>query len=507
MNEFMTYLPWIGIAIAVVIVLFIIRWILSLRRVVKPSEVHVVRRTKSTEIYGQPNSDLGKDETAGNVYYEIPIWMPIWGVEVQVLPLSNFSVNLEDYEAYDKDKLPFVVDVTAFFRIADYRQAASRIEDNETLESHLTSIVQSAVRSILANDTLDQIMTQRSIYGEKFTEEVIENLKEWGIVPVKSIELMDVRDKEGEKVISNIMEKKKSCIDMESRKEVAKNRQEAREAEIAAEKAIAIKEQEKAEEVGKRTADQEKAVGIAQEKSKQEIAEQKKITQEKDMDVIQVKTVRQAEIDKQEVIIKANAGKDKQRIDAEAGVIVAGQQKEAQKIEAEAKVLVAEQNEKAATHDAQAAYVKKTKEAEANLVATKKEAEGIEAKGAAEATAKEKLGNAEVAPQIELAKEIGNNEGYQKYLIEIRKVDAIKEVGVEQAKNLGNADIKIIANAGGNLNEGLNSVMELFSAKGGQSLGAMLEALAGSEAGQQILNKVIKKKDADDVNTGKTSKK
>ena len=453
MNEFMTYLPWIGIAIAVVIVLFIIRWILSLRRVVKPSEVHVVRRTKSTEIYGQPNSDLGKDETAGNVYYEIPIWMPIWGVEVQVLPLSNFSVNLEDYEAYDKDKLPFVVDVTAFFRIADYRQAASRIEDNETLESHLTSIVQSAVRSILANDTLDQIMTQRSIYGEKFTEEVIENLKEWGIVPVKSIELMDVRDKEGEKVISNIMEKKKSCIDMESRKEVAKNRQEAREAEIAAEKAIAIKEQEKAEEVGKRTADQEKAVGIAQEKSKQEIAEQKKITQEKDMDVIQVKTVRQAEIDNQ------------------------------------------------------AAYVKKTKEAEANLVATKKEAEGIEAKGAAEATAKEKLGNAEVAPQIELAKEIGNNEGYQKYLIEIRKVDAIKEVGVEQAKNLGNADIKIIANAGGNLNEGLSSVMELFSAKGGQSLGAMLEALAGSEAGQQILNKVIKKEDADDANTGKTSKK
>ena len=276
---------------------------------------------------------------------------------------------------------------------------------------------------------------------------------------------------------------------------------------IAAEKAIAIKEQEKAEEVGKRTADQEKAVGIAQEKSKQEIAEQKKLTQEKDMDVIQVKTVRQAEIDKQEVVIKANAGKDKQRIEAEAGVIVAGQQKEAQRIEAEAKVLVAEQNEKAATHDAQAAYVKMTKEAEANLVAAKNEAEGIEAKGSAEATAKEKLGNAEVAPQIMLAKEIGNNEGYQQYLIEIRKVDAIKEVGVEQAKNLGNADIKIIANAGGNLNEGVNSVMELFSAKGGQNLGSMLEALAGSELGQQLLNKVIKKDDADDANTGKTSKK
>ncbi len=507
MNEFMTYLPWIGSAIAVVIMLFIVRWILSLRRVVKPSEVHVVRRTKSTDIYGQPNSDLGKDETAGNAYYQIPIWMPIWGVEVQILPLSNFSVNLEDYEAYDKDKLPFVVDVTAFFRIADYRQAASRIEDNQTLESHLTSIVQSAVRSILANDTLDQIMTQRSIYGEKFTEEVKENLKEWGIVPVTSIELMDVRDKEGEKVISNIMEKKKSCIDMEARKEVAKNRQEAREAEIAADLAVALKEQQKTEEVGKRTAEQEKAVGIAQEQSKQEIAAQKKLTQEKDMEVIQVKTVRQAEIDQQEIIIKANADKEQKRIESEAEVLVAGQQKEAQRIEAEAKVLVAEQNEKAATHDAQAAYVKRTKEAEATLVATKKEAEGIEAKGSAEAAAKEKLGNAEVAPQIMLAKEIGSNDGYQKYLIEIKRVDALKDVGIEQAKNLGNADIKIIANAGGNLNEGLNSVMELFSAKGGQNLGAMLEALAGSELGEKLLSKFVKKEDANNANSGKTSKK
>lgn len=51
-------------------------------------------------------------------------------------------------------------------------------------------------------------MTQRSVYGEEFTKEVNDNLKEWGIVPVKSIELMDVRDKMGEKVISNIMEKK-----------------------------------------------------------------------------------------------------------------------------------------------------------------------------------------------------------------------------------------------------------------------------------------------------------
>lgn len=126
----------------------------------------------------------------------------------------------------------------------------------------------------------------------------------------------------------------------------------------------------------------------------------------------------------------------------------------------------------------------------ADLVKAKNEALGIEAKGAAEALAKEKLGQAEVAPQITLAHEIGNNQGYQTYLIEIKKVDALQAVGIEQAKNLGNADIKIIANAGSNVQEGVSSVMQLFSAKGGQAMNSMLEAFAGTELGQQLLGKI-----------------
>lgn len=124
------------------------------------------------------------------------------------------------------------------------------------------------------------------------------------------------------------------------------------------------------------------------------------------------------------------------------------------------------------------------------MVKAKNEALGIEAKGAAEALAKEKLGQAEVAPQITLAHEIGNNQGYQTYLIEIKKVDALQAVGIEQAKNLGNADIKIIANAGSNVQEGVSSVMQLFSAKGGQAMNSMLEAFAGTELGQQLLGKI-----------------
>ncbi len=479
---------YVALGVASVIVIAVICWLLSKRRVVKPSEVHVVRRNKVTDIYGSikpvTNAASGEqtpvDETSGNVYYEIPSWMPIWGVEVQRLPLHNFSVDLEKYEAYDKDKLPFVVDVTAFFRIADYKQAASRIEDNTTLEEHLIKIVQSSVRSILANDTLDEIMIQRSRYGEQFTKEVSDNLKEWGVVPVKSIELMDVRDKEGEEVISNIMEKKKSFIDMESRMEVAKNNKEAKEAEIAASQSIEMKEEEKQETVGKRRAEREKAVGIAQEKSQQEIQEQAKTTKEKEMAVLEVETVKRANIDKERTIIDANASRERQ------------------KIEAEAKVIVAEEQKKAAEHDADAQFTIKTKDAEAELIKEQNIAKAIEAKGLAEATAKEKLGLAEVQPQITLAEEIGDNKGYQAYLIEIKKVEASQAVGIEQAKNLGKAQIKIIANSGNNIETGVKSVMDLFSATGGQALGSMLEAFKATDAGKAILEKITGPTDSEE---------
>ncbi len=520
MEQVISYVPWIGIAILVLVLFLLLRWFLSLRRVVTPSEVHVVRQGKVTKIYGNvgslgtgaTNEAFGEtekenldgaekknlpaaiaDESCGNVYYQMPVWMPFVGVNVSVLPLAIFDISLDGYDAYDVDRVPFVVDIKAFFRISNYRQAASRISDNDTLVEHLQGIVQGAVRTILAKQKLDDIMSERSTYGDRFTEEVKEQLKHWGVEAVKNIELMDIRDAEGEKVIFNIMQKKKSEIEKDSRIEVANNNRAAEEAEISAEQEIALKKEEKEEKIGKRKAERAEAVGIADEKSKQKVKEQAKITKEKEMEVTKVGTLQQAEIDQQEIIIKANADKDKQKIAAEAEVLVATQKKEAQKIEAEATVLVAEQSEIAAEHDANAAFVKKTKDAEADLVKAKNEAQGIEAKGAAEALAKEKLGQAEVAPQITLAHEIGNNQGYQTYLIEIKKVDASQAVGIEQAKNLGNADIKIIANAGSNVQEGVNSVMQLFSAKGGQAMGGMIEAFAGTEVGQQIVGKILNK--------------
>ena len=84
---------------------------------------------------------------------------------------------------------------------------------------------------------------------------------------------------------------------------------------------------------------------------------------------------------------------------------------------------------------------------------------------------------ASVTAQTSLAKEIGDNDGYQRYLIEVRKVEATERVGLEQAKNINGSNIKIIANAG-NVAEGISSALDVLTPKGGSNLAGALEAFA-----------------------------
>jgi flotillin len=189
-----------GVVLAIALVWFIC-WIFSLRRVVPTNEVHIVRRGNKTQVYGTPeqgNSEQAK-QFCGNSYYQFPVSIPILGVTVTVMPLSIFGIDINDYEAFDKDRVPFVVDIQSFFRIANYEVAASRIGQISELRKQLLSIVQGAVRSILAKDLLNEIMGERSKYGKQFTDEVVDELKAWGVETVKNIELMDVRDANNEK--------------------------------------------------------------------------------------------------------------------------------------------------------------------------------------------------------------------------------------------------------------------------------------------------------------------
>jgi flotillin len=448
--------------------LVVILYVLSLRRIVPTNVVHIVQRGSQTVSYGTKKSS--------NVYYEWPGWLPKLGVTVRVLPVSNFDIELKRYEAYDKDRVPFVVDVKAFFHIADTNVAAEKVESFEELKGQLENVVQGAVRSILAKSKLEEIMEERSVFGKQFTEAVNSDLKNWGVEAIKSIELMDVRDADNSQVIHEIMAKRMSAISMESRTEVAKNTKLAEQAELIARQEIDVTKAEteriageaqakSMQAIGIAKAEAAKKAGIAEQQSISDIAQAERATAEQQMEVLKVQQVKQAEIDKEKEIIQAEMVKRKIEIQAEADKF---------SVETEAIAKLEAQKK-------DALGIQAVGEAEAKIIA---------AKGTSEAEAEKARQLASVIAQTELAKEIGENQGYQDYLIRVKTVDKEQVVEVAKAeamaKALQSADLKILANSG-DVQSGMNKFSDILSAKGGSQINGLLESLKQTEEGKSIL--------------------
>jgi len=444
--------------IAAVVLFIMFFWVIALRRVVPVNEVHIVQTRKNTVSYGKGFES--------NTYYEWPSRIPLIGLQKIMLPVSNFAIDLPDYAAYDKERVPFLVHVMAFFRINDSNTAAQRVASFDELKSQLTAIVQGSVRTVLAGHEIDQIMLDRSRFGEAFTKEVQPQLASWGVEAIKNIELMDIRDTKDSDVIHNIMAKRTSGIERESRLVVADNTRQAEMAEIAAKREIEMSRQLAAEQVGLRTAEKDKNVGVANEQASQQVKVQQRETAAKEMDVVQVKNVRGAEIHREVAVIAAGQAKEVAIVEAEAGKQVAIVEAEGGKQQT---VLLAE----------------------GKLEAAKRNAEGIAVEGMAQGSAETAILMAPVDAQIKLAEKIGADQGYQNYLLGIRNIEAAQAVGVAQAEALKGAEVKVITNAGTPA-KGLSSVMDLFSAGGGTAVASMLEGLAQSGEGKKLLEKLSK---------------
>lgn len=324
-------------------------------------------------------------------------------------------------------------------------------------------------------------MEERSVFGEQFTKSVNEDLKNWGVASIKNIELMDVRDASGSHVIKQIMAKRMSAIDMESRTEVAQNRRTAEEAELEAQKNIDVKAAQTVREAGEAkaksnqaigiaNADALKASGIAEQNSISDIAKAERATAEQQMEVLKVQQVKQAEIDKEKEIIMADMEKRKIEIQAEAS-----------KYDVET--------------NAKAVLEAKKNDAEGIAAVGRAEATVIAAKGESTASALKLEQLASVTAQTELAKEIGSNQEYQDYLIRVKTVDKDEIVEVKKAEAmaeaLGKADLKILANSG-DVQSGMNSFADILSSKGGSQINGLLESMKQTDEGKGLLNMLNK---------------
>lgn len=446
----------IGAALGVVVVLVLLVAV-ALRRVVPTNMVHIVQSRKKTTSYG-------KDKPDGNVYYEVPKSIPVFGVSVSKFPESVFDISLKDYDAYDIGRLPFVVDIVAFFRIEESATAAQRVASFEELQTQLRSVLQGAVRTILSTNKLEEIMQDRSKLGTEFTTEVNHQLQEWGVTTVKSIEFMDIRDANGSKVIANMMAKEQSRIEMESRITVAENLREAELKEIDADRVVEVQKQDAAQQLGIRTAEKDRAVGIADEQARQQVLVEGRTTAEREMEVKKVNDVKAAEIAKDVAIVKAEQDRQVTEVNAEA-----------------------ERRKTVITAEAQREQTQVV--AQGDLEAAKNEAEGIRAIGEAKAKAEEAILLAPVTAQINLAKEIGANEGYQQYLVSVEQIKAGQAVGIEMAQALKGADLKVIANAG-DVQSGVSSLGGILSPAGGTSIAGALAALAQLPEGKALADRL-----------------
>lgn len=428
-----------------------------LRRVVPTNMVHIVQTTRNSTPYG-------RGKPAGNTYYAFPSFVPKLGITVTEFPESIFQVALNNYEAYDQARLPFVLDAVAFFRVDNAETAAQRVASFAALKTDLQAVLQGAVRRVLATNALEDIMQSRAELGAQFTAEVQEQISQWGVAVVKSIEFMDLRDSQGSTVIANVMAKEKSRIEKESRVAVAENHRQAELAEIDARRTVDVQRQDAEQQVGQRTAEKDKLVGIAKEQAQQEIKTAAKTTAERDMDLKKVQDVRTAEIQREVAEVQAQQNKAVAVVNAQA-------QKEVQVVGAEA--------EKEAT----------ATRAEGVLAAALKEADGTRARGEAAAAAEQAMLMAPVEAQIKLAAEIGANPAYQQYLVTIRQVEAGQVVGVEMAQAMQKAEMKIIAN-GGDIQQGIGKLGDMFSPAGGTKLTGMLAALGQTDEGKRIIDAV-----------------
>lgn len=447
----------ISIAVLAVLIFVIMA---SIRRVVPTNMVHIVQSSKSTTPYGR-----GKE--AGNTYYAFPTWLPKFGIEVIELPESIFKIDLSAYEAYDSVRLPFVVDVTAFFRVDNAEIAAQRVSNFDELRNQLHNTLQGAVRRILATNTLENIMEARASLGQQFTEEVNHQVSEWGVTTVKTIEFMDLRDTRDSTVIENIMDKEKARIDKESRIAVAENGRDAANAETDALRDVNLRKQEAEQQVGIRTAEKDKAVGISKEQALQDIKAQAKITAERDMAVVQVKEVQSATISKEVAIVQAEQAQREAEIKAEA--------------DRKVMVIGAEASKSATVTTAQG-----------NKTAAELNADAIRAEGLAKGDAEKAILMAPIDTQIKLAAEIGSNAGYQQYLVTVKQVEAGQAVGIAMAAAIKEADLKIISSGSpdGNVAKGVAGLADMFTPNGGNKIGGMLAALAQTDEGKSLLSSV-----------------
>ena len=364
-------------------------------------------------------------------YFKIPAWFFILGLGMVVhrVPLRIMAIGIPKFLAFDSERARFLCNIVAYVVVEDPTEAAKRFGgDSDEMNRQVAKIVQATTRDATTKMAIREIINNRAAIIGLITPPLGEAIKHWGL-DLRDIELVEFSDPTKEEyphedpphVIKDISSITEEQINSEARQKNANQKMEARLKEAFAEESAKKREIEKDEEISKREQDKDKMVA---ERQKAALAEQ--------LEVTKVEQVKNAQIQKEKALVKAS------------------QDKEVEVINKEQKHLIGQ----------------------GDMLMQLEQAKGLAApireKGYAEADAKMKLQDAlnRFGPDAIRA------------LVAEQLVEMQRAVGIETAKALLNADLKVFAGGG--------------SAEAGFDFGALIESVSVANAGtaKAIMNKI-----------------
>jgi len=364
-------------------------------------------------------------------YFKIPAWFFILGLGMTVhrVPLRIMAIGIPNFLAFDSDRARFLCNIVSYVNVVDPVEAAKRFGgDMGELHKQVVQIVQATTRDATTKSPIREIINNREGIIAQITPPLSKAIRHWGI-ELRDIELVEFSDptkkeyphEEPPHVIKDISSIIEQQINSDARQKNANQMMEARLKEALAEETARKREIQKDEEVAKREKDKDKMV-----------AEREKVALAEQLEVAKVDQVKNATIQK------------------EKALVIASQDREVEAIKKEQKHL----------------------EGQGDMLMQLEQAKGLAApireKGYAEADAKMKL---------QAALNMFKDEAIRALVAE-QVVEMQRQVGIETAKALTQADLKVFAGGG--------------SAQSGFDLGALIESVSVANEGtaKVIMNRL-----------------
>ncbi|UCE80448.1 MAG: hypothetical protein JSV94_04620 [Methanobacteriota archaeon] len=424
---------WLLTFIIIIVLLILFAILAAMYTIVPADYVDVVIQKGKMRVLS-PHKDYNREGRAA--YFKIPSWFFLFGLGMTVhrVPLRMITVDVSNFMAFDIDRARFLCNIIAYVAVTTPVKAAQRFGGDVTeLERQVAMIVTATTRDACTKKTIREIINNRQDIIDTINPPLREAIGHWGI-DLKDIELVYFQDPtkaeygeaEPPHVIRDVSSIIEEQINSEARQKNAEQRKIAR-----------LKEAETDEEATKREIRRDEEVAKRRQEKDRAVAEFEKVALAEQFEVRRVDEVKMAEILKQKALVVANQDREVEEIN-----------KERKRLDGEGdKIYLSEK--------------------------AKGEAAPIREKGLADAEAKMKLQDAlnRFGPEAIRA------------LVAERLVEMQRQIGLETAKALTSADLKVFA--GGD------------SARSGFDLGQLIESLdvASESSAVSVLNRLARPND------------